>query len=603
MSQLAEQTRRAGRSRRARVVPRQGVGDACGWWTLAAILAVMACQVLFLLVGCDWDFSGDEAEFWAWSRRLDWSYFARGPLIAWLIRLATELLGGLSQQLSGSLMFAARLPAVLLGGLTAWGIFRLGSEALGSRRAGMFAALVLPAIPIFAIGGVLITCDTPLVCFWTWAAVWTFRAVRTDDFRAWIVAGLVGALGVLAKYSVLALPASVGFFLLLSPRDRRQLARRGFWVMSLLCVGLGLAPILLWNVQHHWVGMGQLADRVGLSPRATWGSLWPVLSFLGGEAAVLGGIWWVAGITAIIAAVRAVLPRLVGSTTSEGSRGDGAQGWDRSGTLYVLCLWGVIWSACLGASLLGETEANWMAPGYVAVVVLIGRRVEGAFTRGGVRARAYVAAWCLSLAAVVVIHHTEWFYPAFARWIPAPTKRWAAPLRLIDVTARMRGHQELARAVQRRVEALRAEGASPFVLTPTYALTSTLSFYLPGHPETYCLGWNYGMSAQPVNQHDLWHPNPRHDAEAFRGRPAIVVEDANMPPSYSMHLSHKGVVGRIEPIERIVVWEHGVIVGAWDITVCRDYRGVAGYVQNPPPRSPGRPPRQLAAAAPPVRRS
>ncbi|HZW34706.1 MAG TPA: glycosyltransferase family 39 protein [Isosphaeraceae bacterium] len=598
MSQLAELTRRAGSRRRAGALPRQDGSDSYGRWTLAAILAVMTCQVLFLLVGCDWDFSGDEAEFWAWSRRLDWSYFARGPLIAWLIRLATELFGGLSQHLTGSLMFAARLPAVVLGGLTAWGIFRLGSEALGSRRAGMFAALVLPAIPLFAIGGVLITCDTPLVCCWTWAAVWALRAVRTDELRAWIAAGLVGALGVLAKYSVLALPASVGLFLMLSPQDRRHLARPGFWIMSLLCVGLSMAPILVWNIQHDWVGMGQLADRVGLSRRATWGSLWPVLSFLGAEAAVLGGIWWVVGITAIVAAVRAVLPLSVGSTTPEESRGGGPRGWDRSGTLYLLCLWGVIWSACLAASLLGETEANWMAPGYVAVVALIGGRVEGVLARGGLRARAYVAGWCFSMAAVVAIHHTEWFYPAFARWVPAPTKRYAAPLRLIDVTARMRGHQELARAVQRRVEALRAEGDSPFVLTPTYALASTLEFYLPGNPETYCLSWNYGMSAQPVNQHDLWHPNPRHDAEVFRGRPAVVVEDANMPPSYSMHLTHKGVVDRMDPIERIVVREHGVIVGAWDITVCRDYRGVAGYVQNPPFRPGSRPARQVAGVRP-----
>ena len=54
-----------------------------------AICAVMFCQVVFLVFGCDWDFCNDEAEYWAWSRRLDWSYYSRGPLIAWLIRLST----------------------------------------------------------------------------------------------------------------------------------------------------------------------------------------------------------------------------------------------------------------------------------------------------------------------------------------------------------------------------------------------------------------------------------------------------------------------------------------------------------------------------------
>src|SRR5271163_2721567 len=92
--------------------------DAYGRRALAAIGVVMLCQITFLVLGCDWDLCNDEAEYWAWSRHLDWSYFSRGPLIAWLIRLATEALGGLSVKLTGTLMLAARLPAVLLGGLT-----------------------------------------------------------------------------------------------------------------------------------------------------------------------------------------------------------------------------------------------------------------------------------------------------------------------------------------------------------------------------------------------------------------------------------------------------------------------------------------------------
>ena len=63
---------------------------------LAAILMVMLAQTVFLVWGCDWDLCGDEAEYWAWSRKLDWSYYSRGPVIAWLIRLGTEILGGLA---------------------------------------------------------------------------------------------------------------------------------------------------------------------------------------------------------------------------------------------------------------------------------------------------------------------------------------------------------------------------------------------------------------------------------------------------------------------------------------------------------------------------
>jgi hypothetical protein len=558
--------------------------DAYARWACAAIFTVTFCQVLFLLVGCDWDFSGDEAEFWAWSRRLDWSYFARGPLIAWLIRLATETLGPFSQWLTGSLMFAARVPAIILGALSAWGIFRLGSLTTGSKQAALWAILLVPAIPVLMIGGVLMTCDTPLVCCWTWAAVWSLRAVQSqgENRLAWIAAGVIGAIGVLAKYTMLVFPVSVAVFLLLSPRHRRQLKQPGFWLMSSLCVVLGLAPIVGWNATHHWVGFGQLTDRVGLSSRATWGGIGPVLTFFGSDFAALGGVWWIAGVIALVQAVITVTRKRNDATEPfTAAQPHSRNHQERAALIFLLCLCGVIWTACFAASLLGETEANWMVPGYVPVVILIGMRAESAFRAGGFRPRLYVAAWCVSVALVVAIHHTEWFFPICARWVPASTKRLPAPFRLIDQTCRMRGHKQLAAEVEKRVAMLEAEGASPFVLTPTYALASTLSFYLPGQPETYCLGWNYGMTSQPVNQHDLWHPNPRHEQSAFRGRPAVIIDDSNMPPNFANQMMEKGVFGHMDSNERIVIREQGVVIGTWDISVVRDYKGLAGYKQNP----------------------
>jgi hypothetical protein len=580
MSRLAGRSKAGLDSRPSADYTSRSSADPLARTAVSVILTVMLAQIVFLVFGCDWDLCNDEAEYWAWSRRLALSYYSRGPLIAWLIRLATELFGTLSLKLTGSLMFAVRFPCVLMGGLTAWGIYRLASLTTGATRAGLIAVVLLPAIPVLAIGGVLITSDTPLVCCWAWSAVWAYRATLRDDTRAWVVAGLIGALGVLAKYSFLAFPASVGVFLMLSSAHRRQLARPGFWAMSLLSGGIGLAPIVAWNFLHGWAGASQLADRVGLSARASWASALPVLSFFGGDAAALGGIWWVVGLVAIGGALRH-LARTSGSRAAgDGPRVDPGVVGDRAGLLYLVCLWGVIWSACLAASLLGETEANWMVPGYISLVVLIGLRVDRAVALGGARARVCVGAWCVSIVLVVAIHHTEWFYPLIADRVPAPAGRWAAPFRVIDPTARMRGHQVLARAVADRLAALRAEGASPFVLTPTYGLTSTLSFYLPGQPDTYCLSWNYGMTPHPVNQHDLWHPNPRHDPDAFKSRPVVVVEDANMPPNYARLMVKKGVFGRLESLDRLVVRECGVIIGAWDISVCHDYHGVGAYKQN-----------------------
>ncbi len=189
-------------------------------------------------------------------------------------------------------MFALRFPAIVLGSLSAWGIFQLASLTTGSKRSALLTVLVLPAIPVLAIGGVLMTCDTPLVCCWAWAAFWSFRALQSGDWRAWLAAGAISALGVLAKYTMLLFPVSVGLFLLLSPPHRRRLRKPGYWVMFSLCVFLGLAPILAWNAAHGWVAFAQLSDRVGLSSRSTWGGIGPVLVFFGGDFAALGGNRW-----------------------------------------------------------------------------------------------------------------------------------------------------------------------------------------------------------------------------------------------------------------------------------------------------------------------
>ena len=39
------------------------------------------------------DLIGDETYYWDWSRQLDWCYYSKPPMIAWLMRLSTELGG------------------------------------------------------------------------------------------------------------------------------------------------------------------------------------------------------------------------------------------------------------------------------------------------------------------------------------------------------------------------------------------------------------------------------------------------------------------------------------------------------------------------------
>ena len=185
---------------------------------------------------------------------------------------------------------------------------------------------------------------------------------------------------------------------------------------------------------------------------------------------------------------------------------------------------------------------------------------------------------------MIAVHHTDWFYPIFARYVPAPTTDGRPRSASMTSPPGCAAIRSWPGPSQRQLESLRAGGPSPFVITPTYALTSTLEFYLPGQPETYCLSWNYGMTsrsgqpARPLASQPAARPGAVPRPAGRRGRRrehAAELFDASV---------NKRVVGRIEPIERVEVKEHGVIVGAWDITVCHDYRGIGDYRQNGPYR-------------------
>src|SRR5436189_6466417 len=97
------------------------------WRALAALLIVGAAvlHIAYLAHDCPLDLAPDEAHYWDWSRHLDWSYYSKGPLVAYLIRLSVMVTGSWSEQLTGSLMLAVRLPAVVCGGLVLLGLYVL----------------------------------------------------------------------------------------------------------------------------------------------------------------------------------------------------------------------------------------------------------------------------------------------------------------------------------------------------------------------------------------------------------------------------------------------------------------------------------------------
>ncbi len=85
------------------------------------LLALGLFRIYYILNG-PIDLSPDEAHYWEWSRRLDLSYYSKGPVIAYLIYLGTHIFG--------NTVFGIRIMAVVFSALGSIVLYILGKRAL-----------------------------------------------------------------------------------------------------------------------------------------------------------------------------------------------------------------------------------------------------------------------------------------------------------------------------------------------------------------------------------------------------------------------------------------------------------------------------------------
>ncbi|HWU38296.1 MAG TPA: glycosyltransferase family 39 protein, partial [Candidatus Acidoferrum sp.] len=176
------------------------------------------CLILWIIRSSGWPLEAEEAQYWNWSRHLDWSYYSKGPMVAYLIALSTRL--------GGQTEFWVRLPAVLLGlGLLGTG-YTLARRMFRSERAGFLSVVLLSVIPLYTAGCIVMTTDTPFIFFWGLAILSLDRAVRRPSKGSWYGAGAAFGLGLLSKYTMLMLLPCALLWLLVSRRLRPWLRRR-----------------------------------------------------------------------------------------------------------------------------------------------------------------------------------------------------------------------------------------------------------------------------------------------------------------------------------------------------------------------------------------
>jgi 4-amino-4-deoxy-L-arabinose transferase-like glycosyltransferase len=504
--------------------PAMMLGSRVGF-QVAGILAVLTALRLAYLAWGSLDLSPDEAHYWEWSRRLDLSYYSKGPLIAYFIAGLTALFGHSA--------LAIRLGAVGLSLVGAWALYRLGRELYGRSEPGALAVIALQVTPLVWAGSLLMTIDAPFVVAWTlglWAA---HRALAGGGSGAWVLLGLAIGVGSLAKYAMLFALPGLALYLWRAPERRAALAWPGPLLAGLAAL-VAFVPVLVWNARTGWLS----ARHVASQGRGDTLTLEHLAEFMGSQVLVLSPL--IAGV--------------LGWGLWIGLREGLGRG--REPYRFLLAFAAPVLGFYLLVALQGKVQANWVAAAYPSLALataglLLERRRALAAAPRRAQTRLVVAAVLVGLGLSAAGHATE---------------RLGLP-RHLDPTARLRGWKELGQAVGEAVERM-PDPRRTFLVADRYQVVSELAFYTPGQPPAY----NFNLGRR-LNQYDLWEgPDTR------LGWDAVYVKEGRRPLDQRVLAAFE----RVDPPAVVEIRRGERIVRVFTL-----YRGY-GFRGAPSPAGPAR---------------
>ncbi|MDE0960203.1 MAG: glycosyltransferase family 39 protein [Planctomycetota bacterium] len=446
------------------------------------------------------ELSGDEAQYWDWSRHLELSYYTKGPGVTLIIAFFTGLLG--------DHQFAVRLGSYLAHALTAIAVGVLGTQFCGnSRRVVWLTSIGFQCILGYQIGGSLMTVDMPMVLGWSVATVCAVSSVqraRQQQSVRWPLTIMGAALGFsfLAKYT--ALLAVLGLLMGIWPWRKLILrapgAKQGAGFGGSLLLA-AMAPVVIWNAQRGWPTIQHLLGHIAV-PGGDSG----VISWTEFEIA-----WPLTYILQTIALPGPLLAVAMGLGILSWKRGQ----WDRPRPelRVALCSALPLLLFYLLVSFKGETEGNWTAAAAAPLLpfaaIWIDRHYKMRSTlwlRSGILLRS-----TLSLFLLLTL---PWSAPPLSKGLLAIGSDARIPLH------RVHGHRQFAIEVRRlAVEALGESGERTPIICDYYDRTALLAFSLPDQPVVHCASVQLGARRSAYD--DL--AATRFTLEAFSDQDLILV--------------------------------------------------------------------------------
>ena len=488
------------------------------------LLAISLFRIYYILSG-PLNLGPDEAHYWEWSRRLDLSYYSKGPMMAYLIYIGTAVFG--------DTVFGIRFMAVIFSLLSSVFLFILG-KSLADERTGLFSAIVFQIIPLFSAFGILFTIDSPFIFFWILSLYLFWKALgkngltdlppgekhQTGSMVCWVLLGISIGFGLLTKYTMAFFYLSAFLFFLFARGQKKLFFTKGPYVAFLTSL-LIFSPVIIWNMQHGWVtfrhtaGQAHLADGFQISLNS-------LIEFIGSQFGVITPFLLIL----MLSALWSLRKKREGSFLF----------WFAAPVLVFFVL----------KSIQGKVQANWAMPGYITGIIAFSAVYLKDFSSYRTGKKIFISlAILLSVATTAVAH-----YPMMLKLPPD-----------LNPAARLYGWKDLGTEVTKIYEQMRDNNRPVFIFSDRYQISSELAFYVKGHPVTYCV--NRGRR---MNQYDLW---PGFDNLLHYDAIFVMSGDTKTP---------KYITGAFRKVEKkvfTVYTKKRVEIREYSLFLCYDFNGLS----------------------------
>ena len=226
----------------------------------------------------NFDLFGDEAQYWLWSKNLDFGYFSKPPLLPGIIALVCFVFG--------NSFFVIKMISVLIYCVNSYVIFLISKKLYKNFDLALLTATSFFLMPAVSVSSFLVSTDVVLVLFWSLALLQTLVIKEKPSILNFILLGVFVGLAFLTKYAAIYFIVSMMFLLFEKIMRNIFFKNKLFILCFILTFIVIIAPNIIWNINNNWATFEHTADNAALDRSGL--HLTESLKFVGSQIIMVG---------------------------------------------------------------------------------------------------------------------------------------------------------------------------------------------------------------------------------------------------------------------------------------------------------------------------